>query len=959
LYAPAGKSFRIELFRNWTPGPNGDKQVFIGSTQNYKDYTAEGPGGGIYTFEITAAQPILLGDVIAATATDENGNTSEFSPAIYAGVKTRVYGPVEQASGTPNRWVSNTTFRGLPVHWADGKAVFSIEDKFSDEPNFPVVPSGTDPVATAFSAWNGTGTPLLVSKALTPGPAEGWGGIPDGVNNIVWTEKFLEMTEQEFDGALAISRVRYNSFTGEIFDADVLINGGLVNKSKKYDLAAVLTHEIGHAGGGLGDIYDRNDQPYNLFMGTRPAKGDVTMYGIIKEQETYQTTINADDLAGLTYIFGNVAPSFIDLALVLDASQTYAAAYGAFEPSLDAALELVDRLRVGDGVAVVTFPGTDAGSTSAVPVPFQRIGSANPQAQKDAIKLAISQIVPAASDDRRPIGSALTAAAAALPSVNAGRRGVILFSAGNETETPSALDPTVLQKLVGSNPVAVFTTGYSQSPEGANIASKLADATGGLFYETDIYTISPVANHAWEVLTGQQLVLDKQAYSGTGQAISYKGSPTWQAISWKGATNTAISWKGNTSAALSGDVDEGSTGLYPAISWKGNTSVAKTAGTEATANPKFFLGLIRPDFNTLNYPYTFYTYPWANVSSDPPGTISPGNLPPGVEYVMGEAYAFYRITPQYTGKRDGEWILVPLGANETEAPVGGSVVINGRIATLTDVFMDVEFNKSNFLPTEIVEITVSLFEGGQVQASHTTGGGPITGAAAGIKAAVTLPDGSTATVPFIEVGNGVYTGTFVNTSAKGTYGFVVTAQGVAPVSGDFYFRKYDQSVYVAPAYASSSLLAKNSVVMNDGSKVVTGDVLVNNAVPPGSQSVSLRVGAGASTAGGYNLFAYRLEVLAGGSVASSVFTGVPPINAGTITGAVKTGVGFPILTDEVINEIFPATKSATGDFAPNYSVSTGSTSDLILESGVTSYGAVSLEPGSTLRLNPGVYNFRS
>ena len=231
------------------------------------------------------------------TTTGKENNTSEFSPIIYAGVKTRIYGPVQQPGTTSNRWVANTTFRGLPIHWANGAAVFSVEEGFSSDSDFPIIPVGTDP-DVSFSAWNYTGSPLTVSRATTPGTAEAWGGVPDGVNNVVWTEDFITKTGPGFENALAISRLRYNSFTGEIFDADVLINGGLVNNTKHYDLAAVLTHEIGHAGGGLGDVHDRNDQPYNLFMGTNPAIGQVTMYGIIKELDTYQTTIHPDDEAG-------------------------------------------------------------------------------------------------------------------------------------------------------------------------------------------------------------------------------------------------------------------------------------------------------------------------------------------------------------------------------------------------------------------------------------------------------------------------------------------------------------------------------------------------------------------------------------------------------------------------------------------------------------------------------------
>ncbi|MBP1649259.1 MAG: protein,putative collagen-binding protein,Calx-beta, partial [Bacteroidetes bacterium] len=525
LYAPAGKSFSIELFRE--PLPNDDEkatQQLLSSTVTDIAYLQEGASGsGVYAFELITLQAFDLGDVISATATDENGNTSEFSPFLYAGVKTRVYGPVEHPDDpsdavVTNRWVANTTFRGQPLHWPNGVATLSIAegfpDKYADTASAAMGSSGP---------WSYPGSPLTILKDATPGPFNAWGGVPDGANNVVYTKNFTGLTGAGYENALAISRVRYNSFTGEIFDADVLINGGLVDYDSSYVFAAVFAHELGHAVGGLGDIYDRNDQPYNLFMGTNPARGEVTMYGIVRKNENYQTTVHPDDKEGLNYIFGNVLPSNVDLALLIDASQSFAdpAGYGGFTGSVAAAMELVDRLREGDGIAVISFQGNSA----SVPAQFERIGPLPNQSQKDLIKSRIAGIMPALGDDRRAIGSALKIAVGELNKApSPGRRAGILFSAGNETESPSALDYNeVLQKLGGANPVRVFTMGFG-SPEGDNLGSKLADATGGLFYETNDTTISPNTNHAWEVLTGQQLLLDYLNYSGENQAISYKGS---------------------------------------------------------------------------------------------------------------------------------------------------------------------------------------------------------------------------------------------------------------------------------------------------------------------------------------------------------------------------------------------------------------------------------------------------
>lgn len=68
--------FRIEFFRNTAcnPSGNGEGEAFLGSTMVSTD------DGGNASFMVTLTATVPVGQLVTATATDSNGNTSEFSP---------------------------------------------------------------------------------------------------------------------------------------------------------------------------------------------------------------------------------------------------------------------------------------------------------------------------------------------------------------------------------------------------------------------------------------------------------------------------------------------------------------------------------------------------------------------------------------------------------------------------------------------------------------------------------------------------------------------------------------------------------------------------------------------------------------------------------------------------------------------------------------------------------------
>jgi CSLREA domain-containing protein len=82
LNSTASTQFRIEVFTNSScdPSGNGEGKVFVGST----NVTTDGACNG--SFMLVVPNASLTGSVVTATATDPNGNTSEFSACIPLGI---------------------------------------------------------------------------------------------------------------------------------------------------------------------------------------------------------------------------------------------------------------------------------------------------------------------------------------------------------------------------------------------------------------------------------------------------------------------------------------------------------------------------------------------------------------------------------------------------------------------------------------------------------------------------------------------------------------------------------------------------------------------------------------------------------------------------------------------------------------------------------------------------------
>ncbi|HKJ82348.1 MAG TPA: carboxypeptidase-like regulatory domain-containing protein, partial [Ignavibacteriaceae bacterium] len=353
LHSSPGASFKIEFFNSVTPDPSGygEGETFIGSISNV---TTDVYGDA--QFNVYLPGKILYGKYFTSTATDAAGNTSEFSQSISVSFDTKTFG---------KHYVVNTTQAGIPLHWKDGKANYEISN--SVPANF------VSAIQEGFNTWSTTpqlnGNINYTNDGTTNSTQ--WGGSPDGKNNVVWfTSNWNDSTETD-NKVVAVTRVRYNALNGEMTDVDIAFNAdqsietpfkwATNGDTSSLDIQNVSTHEIGHFS-GLGDIYNKKNNGYWI-----PEMGDSndtqTMFGMIKNGETIKRDLYYDsghpdegDVGGINYIYNNIPQNKFDLVLVFDNSKNFAEDYNALSPAKKSAVELIDKMRVGDRVSIVSFP---------------------------------------------------------------------------------------------------------------------------------------------------------------------------------------------------------------------------------------------------------------------------------------------------------------------------------------------------------------------------------------------------------------------------------------------------------------------------------------------------------------------------------------------------------------------------------------------------------------------------
>lgn len=190
-------------------------------------------------------------------------------------------------AGTASAYTLKTTPSGARVRWHRPTVQLDVVDVGAGGALSRAVVSSA--LRRAASAWAVPGAPSITVRERDAGE---WG--LDGVNGVYVLDRW-PFPEPK----LAVTVSRYSPATGELIEADILINGEMPlavldgeRPDARYDLVLVLTHELGHVL-GLDESGD----------------AEATMWHRIGRGETDRRALSVDDVDGALALYPPGAPA--------------------------------------------------------------------------------------------------------------------------------------------------------------------------------------------------------------------------------------------------------------------------------------------------------------------------------------------------------------------------------------------------------------------------------------------------------------------------------------------------------------------------------------------------------------------------------------------------------------------------------------------------------------------------
>ena len=238
LESTPNSEFTLEFFASKVTDNTGygEGQTYLGSA------TVTTDPSGFASFDETFTAYSSWGDVITATATDADGNTSEFSEAI-GGTLSQILADVNQ----PFYYKVNET--GHPNIF-DG--------------------SDTAAISSAFKTWTDVETADIefINAGTTP---DKYASAIDGVNLVSFVDDQYPFPPGVLAMAAKTLKVEPGNNVAEIVDADIIFNPVYLNHpiykigvgEDVFDIQSIATHEIGHV---LGLIHSGNPLATMFFM---------------------------------------------------------------------------------------------------------------------------------------------------------------------------------------------------------------------------------------------------------------------------------------------------------------------------------------------------------------------------------------------------------------------------------------------------------------------------------------------------------------------------------------------------------------------------------------------------------------------------------------------------------------------------------------------------------------------